>query len=99
MQNFKEKRNCDKVIKKFLKRVKPKKNLEVNLWKLEKVCSNGDTVIVPGRVLGSGEFTKKITIYALGFSKSAEEKITFAGGKALKLTELKEKVKGMKIIK
>ncbi len=33
------------------------------------------------RVLGNGEITKKITVIANGFTKSAEEKITAAGGK------------------
>ena len=33
------------------------------------------------RVLGNGEITKKLTVVANGFTKSAEEKITAAGGK------------------
>ena len=33
------------------------------------------------RVLGNGELTKKLTVRANGFTKSAEEKITAAGGK------------------
>lgn len=33
------------------------------------------------RVLGNGEITKKVTVIANGFTKSAEEKITAAGGK------------------
>ncbi len=33
------------------------------------------------RVLGDGEITKKLTVVANGFTKSAEEKITAAGGK------------------
>ncbi len=33
------------------------------------------------RILGNGELTKKLTVQANGFSKSAEEKITAAGGK------------------
>ena len=37
------------------------------------------------KILGDGEITKKLTISAHRFSKSAEEKITAAGGKAIKL--------------
>lgn len=37
------------------------------------------------RVLGNGELTKKLTVVANGFTKSAEEKITAAGGKVEKL--------------
>ena len=33
------------------------------------------------RVLGNVEITKKLTVVANGFTKSAEEKITAAGGK------------------
>lgn len=33
------------------------------------------------RVLGNGEVTKSLTVIANGFSKSAAEKITAAGGK------------------
>lgn len=33
------------------------------------------------RVLGNGELTKSLTVQAMGFSKSAEEKIKAAGGK------------------
>ena len=32
-------------------------------------------------ILGNGELTKKLTVQAMGFSKSAEEKIVAAGGK------------------
>ena len=34
------------------------------------------------KVLGNGELTKKLTVKAAGFSKSAKEKIEAAGGKA-----------------
>ena len=33
------------------------------------------------RILGNGELTKKLTVQAMGFSKSAEEKVVAAGGK------------------
>ena len=33
------------------------------------------------RILGGGELTKKLTVQAMGFSKTAEEKIIAAGGK------------------
>ena len=33
------------------------------------------------RILGNGELSKKLTVVANGFTKSAEEKITAAGGK------------------
>lgn len=36
-------------------------------------------------ILGNGELTKKLTVVANGFTKTAEEKITAAGGKVEKL--------------
>lgn len=37
------------------------------------------------RILGNGELTKKLTVVANGFTKTAEEKITAVGGKVEKL--------------
>ncbi len=37
------------------------------------------------KILGDGEITKKLTVVAHRFSKSAEEKINAAGGKVVKL--------------
>ncbi len=37
------------------------------------------------RILGNGELTKKLTVVANGFTKTAEEKIAAAGGKVEKL--------------
>ena len=37
------------------------------------------------RILGNGELSKKLTVVANGFTKTAEEKITAAGGKVEKL--------------
>ena len=37
------------------------------------------------RILGNGELTKKLTVRANGFTKSAEEKITAAGGQIEKI--------------
>lgn len=37
------------------------------------------------RILGNGELTKKLTVVANGFTKTAEEKITAAGGNVEKL--------------
>lgn len=55
-----------------------------------------DARLVQGRrvqikVLGDGEFTKKLTIHAHGFSKSALEKIEAAGGKAVVTLVVKPK--------
>src|SRR6185437_164544 len=54
-------------------------NLE-DLEKDEKIVS-GQEVHFPGvKILGRGELTKTLTIKAVDFSRSAQEKITKAGG-------------------
>jgi large subunit ribosomal protein L15 len=67
----------------------------VNLGRLEKLegdTFNADTLIAAGlinkvkdgvKVLGTGTLTRKITVEAHQFSKSAVEKIEKAGGRAL----------------
>lgn len=47
------------------------------------------------RILGNGELTKKLTVVANGFTKTAEEKILAAGGKVEKLE--KDETAGGKI--
>ncbi len=64
---------------------------EVNVGKIERLSAAGETVVVPGKVLSSGNLTKKVNVAALKFSPAAEEKILKAGGKALLLQELVEK--------
>lgn len=71
----------------------------LNVSDLEKVFESGDTVtievliergLVKGKfdvvkILGDGELTLKLDVSAHRFSKSAEEKITAAGGTATRL--------------
>jgi len=68
-----------------------RRRIEVNLAHINRHTQKGDTVIVPGVVLGYGELSKPITISAWRFSKQAREKIEKAGGKAISIRELIEK--------
>jgi large subunit ribosomal protein L15 len=68
---------------------------EYNIVNLEKLIALGETTITPEvlrkagvikgkypvKVLGDGELSRALTIHAHKFSKSAQEKITKAGGK------------------
>jgi len=47
----------------------------INLDEIEKGAKEGETVIFPGKVLGTGTLNKKVKLVALDFSKSAEEKL------------------------
>lgn len=62
----------------------------VNLYKIEKYAQEGETVVVPGKVLNAGELSKKINVAAFSFSKAAEEKINKIA-KTLTIRELMEK--------
>ncbi len=68
---------------------KPKRNwAEVNLSKLERYAEDGEVIIVPGKVLASGDLNKKVTIAAFSFSESAKAKIESAGGRNLSISQL-----------
>lgn len=52
-----------------------RKYSSVNLEEIDRNTKEGDTVVVPGKVLSSGEISKKIRIAALSFSDKAKEKL------------------------
>ncbi|NHJ85876.1 MAG: 50S ribosomal protein L18e [Asgard group archaeon] len=60
----------------------------VNLSKISRYAKNTELVVVPGKVLASGEIKGSYTIAALNFSVVAIEKITKAGGKVISLRDL-----------
>lgn len=72
-----------------------RRRIELNLADIERNAGKGETVVVPGVVLGSGELTKKVNVAAWKFSPSAEGKIKKAGGEMMTIEELvKENPKG-----
>ncbi|MBR9680491.1 MAG: 50S ribosomal protein L18e [Candidatus Altiarchaeota archaeon] len=59
----------------------PRSNrVAVNLSKLERFVGDDFELLVPGKVLGVGNLSKKVTISAYAFSSSAADKIEAAGG-------------------
>lgn len=74
----------------------------INLDKIEKESKEGDTILIPGKVLGNGNITKKIRIVALSFSQEAEKKLKERKCEIVSITEEIEKnpkMQGVKIIK
>ncbi len=63
----------------------------VNLTKIEKISSDDETVIIAGKVLGTGQLSKKVTVAAFNFSGSAKTKILSNGSKAMTIPELMKK--------
>ncbi len=78
---------------------KPKRNwAEVNLSNLERNTKDGETILVPGKVLAAGSLDKKLTVAAYSFSERALAEIEGAGGKGMTIRELmEENPKGSKV--
>ena len=78
---------------------KPSRNMrEVNLKKLSLHTQKGESVIVPGKVLGTGTLTHPLTVIAYSWSTAAETKITQAGGSIRSITdEISKNAKGAKL--
>jgi len=69
---------------------------EVNLSKINRYAHNGETILVPGKVLGSGVLEQQsVRIAALNFSESATSKIRDAKGQCMTIEQLlKDNPKG-----
>ncbi|MBI2665336.1 50S ribosomal protein L18e [Candidatus Woesearchaeota archaeon] len=71
---------------------------EVNVYKIEQYAQDGETVLVPGKVLNIGELRKKVDVAAFKFSAGAEQKIKDAKGRVLSIKDLlKENPDGKKV--
>jgi large subunit ribosomal protein L18e len=67
----------------------PSKNYaEVNLSKINRYAANGETIIVPGKVLGTGMLEMSVRVAALNFSESASTKIRQAQGECMSIEQL-----------
>jgi large subunit ribosomal protein L18e len=74
---------------------------EVNISRLSSVTKSGEVIVVPGKVLGSGEMDHQLTVCAFSISYMAAKKITDVGGKVITLKELIDTYpqgKGVRII-
>ncbi|MFC4359195.1 50S ribosomal protein L18e [Halobium salinum] len=59
---------------------KPRRtHAEVNLGRIERYAQEDETVVVPGKVLGSGVLQKNVTVAAVDFSSTAKKKIDQVG--------------------
>jgi len=70
----------------------------VNLSRIDRFTKEGEIIVVPGKVLSSGDLNHKLTIAAWRFSETSIDKITSQKGKAISIEELmKSEIKGKKI--
>jgi large subunit ribosomal protein L18e len=73
----------------------------VNISKINHFTKENDTIIVPGKVLGTGTIKHKLNVCAFSFSDSAKKIITDVNGKVYTIQELMNqnpKGKNIKII-
>jgi large subunit ribosomal protein L18e len=60
----------------------------VNVSQIDRLTKDGDVIIVPGKVLGTGDMSHKITLCSFSISNSGAQKILEQGGKILSYSEL-----------
>jgi large subunit ribosomal protein L18e len=65
-----------------------RQRVEVNLSKLDQYAVDETTILVPGKVLGAGALSKKVTVAAFSFSEKAKQLIGAAGGKTVSIESL-----------
>ncbi len=73
----------------------------INLGQLDKFVADNDVVVVPGKVLGTGNLSHKITLCSFSISTTGAKKITESGGKVLDISQIIKNHptgKGVKII-
>lgn len=73
----------------------------INLGQLDKFVADNDVVFVPGKVLGTGNLSHKITLCSFSISTTGAKKITESGGKVLDISQIIKNHptgKGVKII-
>ncbi len=73
----------------------------LNLGQINKFVSDNDIVVVPGKVLGTGNVSHKIILCSFSISTTGAKKITQSGGKILNFAQLIKNNptgKGVKII-
>jgi len=95
IKNLKEKSYKEEVAiwKDVAKRIQraTRRRAEVNLSRINRVSNDGETVLIPGKVLAGGDLDYKVNVVALNFSKIAQEKIEKSGGECFSISSILEK--------
>ena len=73
----------------------------INLSQIDRFAKDSDVIVVPGKVLGTGNISHKITLCSFSISNSGAQKVLQSGGMILSFAELIKNHptgKGVKII-
>ena len=65
-----------------------RRTAEVNLSDIDRHAEDGETILVPGKVLSNGDLDKKVDVVAFKFSAKAQDKIENAGGECISIEEI-----------
>ena len=74
---------------------------EINVRRLAEITKADEVVVVPGKVLGTGNLGHKLTVCAFSISETAAKKVIESGGRVLTFDDLIKKHpkgKGVRII-
>ncbi|HMK45709.1 MAG TPA: 50S ribosomal protein L18e [Methanocella sp.] len=74
----------------------------INISKINRYSKDNETILVPGKVLGTGDLDHPVTVAALNFSMAAEDLIMGAQGKCISIEQLMQanpKGKDVRILK
>lgn len=63
----------------------------INVNRIAQLTKDADTVVFPGKVLGTGNISHKITLYSFSISNSAATKILEKGGRVINYSDLIQK--------
>jgi len=75
-----------------------RKRITVNVSRLNRYTEKKETIVVPGKVVGTGKINHPITVAAFAFSETAKEKVKAARGRTLSVVQLiKKNPKGSNI--
>jgi large subunit ribosomal protein L18e len=61
---------------------------DINLNRISQLTKENDTVVFPGKVLGTGNVSHKITLCSFSISNAAAAKVLENGGKLISHTDL-----------
>ena len=71
--------------------LKPSSRRVVNLTRINKTTKDNDVLFVPGKVLGTGNLSHKITLSSFSMSTTAANKIIQTGGKIMTYSDMIKK--------
>lgn len=92
--------NIWKIAAEFIEKPR-RQRVVINVGKIDRLADEGDIVVIPGKLLGSGAIRKRVVVAAFKISPKAAQKILDAGGEVLTIPELVRRVpkgSGVKIV-